>query len=163
MPVGQGSLTVFTNEQGGIIDDTIVMQQDDCLYVVSNAACAEKDLIHIRKHLVDFQNKGGDVDLQIINDHSLIAIQGPSAAAALEKLVGKDLNDFGFMHGRFMDVAGIPCHIARSGYTGEDGFEVKIITYLAYIKCGERRNFHVYIYIYIYIYIYVCVVCVWYL
>ncbi|KAI7849510.1 glycine cleavage system T protein [Circinella umbellata] len=128
MPVGQGSLTVFTNEQGGIIDDTIVMQQDDCLYVVSNAACADKDLAHIRKHLADFQNKGGDVDLQIINDHSLIAIQGPSAATALEKLVGKDLNDFGFMHGRFMDVAGIPCHIARSGYTGEDGFELSVPT-----------------------------------
>lgn len=125
LPVGQGTLSVFTNEQGGIIDDTIVMQQDKCLYVVSNAACADKDLVHIRKHLVEFQNKGGDVDLQIIDDHSLIAIQGPSAAAALEKLVGHSLNDFGFMHGKFMDVAGVPCHVARSGYTGEDGFEVK--------------------------------------
>ncbi|KAI8149101.1 aminomethyltransferase mitochondrial precursor [Fennellomyces sp. T-0311] len=128
MPVGQGSLSVFTNEQGGIIDDTIIMQQENCLYVVSNAACADKDLAHIRKHLAEFQNKGGDVDLQIIDDHSLIAIQGPSAAAALEQLVGKSLNDFGFMHGRFMDVAGIPCHVARSGYTGEDGFELSIPT-----------------------------------
>ncbi|KAL1927889.1 hypothetical protein VTP01DRAFT_3294 [Rhizomucor pusillus] len=128
LPVGQGTLSVFTNEQGGIIDDTIVMQQDKCLYVVSNAACADKDLVHIRKHLVEFQNKGGDVDLQIIDDHSLIAIQGPSAAAALEKLVGHSLNDFGFMHGKFMDVAGVPCHVARSGYTGEDGFELSVPT-----------------------------------
>ncbi|KAI8388214.1 uncharacterized protein BYT42DRAFT_559288 [Radiomyces spectabilis] len=128
MPVGQGSLSVFTNEQGGIIDDTIVMQHEDSLYVVSNAGCADKDTAHIRKHLAEFQKKGGDVDWEIITDHSLIAIQGPSAAAALEALVGKSLNDFGFMNGRFMDVAGVPCHIARSGYTGEDGFELSIPT-----------------------------------
>lgn len=125
MPVGQGTLSVFTNEQGGIIDDTIIMQQEDNLYVVSNAACADKDIAHIRKHLTEFQNKGGDVDFNIITDHSLIAIQGPKAAAALEELVGKDLNDFSFMHGRHMDIAGVPCHVARSGYTGEDGFEVR--------------------------------------
>lgn len=136
LPVGQGTLSVFTNEQGGIIDDTIIMQQEKCLYVVSNAACAIKDLAHIGKHLVAFQNQGGDVDLEIIDDHSLIAIQGPSAAKALEQLVGQDLNDFGFMHGKFMDVAGVPCHVARSGYTGEDGFEVIIII----MMMVDKRN-----------------------
>jgi aminomethyltransferase len=124
LPVGQGTLSVFTNEQGGIIDDTIVMQHQDSLYVVSNAGCADKDLAHIRKHLQAFQNKGGDVDFQVITDHSLIAIQGPKAAAALEGLVGKSLSDFSFMHGKHLEVAGVPCHVARSGYTGEDGFEV---------------------------------------
>lgn len=117
-------MTLFTNEQGGIIDDTIVMQQKDSLYVVSNAGCADKDLAHIQKHLADFQKKGGEVEFNVITDHSLIAIQGPKAAAALEQLVGKSLNDFAFMEGKFMDVAGVPCHLARSGYTGEDGFEV---------------------------------------
>ncbi|ORX45548.1 aminomethyltransferase mitochondrial precursor [Hesseltinella vesiculosa] len=128
MPVGQGTLSVFTNEQGGIIDDTIIMQQEDSLYVVSNAGCAEKDLAHIRKHLTLFQNQGGDVDFKIIDDHSLIAIQGPKAAAALQDLISGDLNDFGFMTGRFMDINGIPCHVARSGYTGEDGFELSVPT-----------------------------------
>ncbi|KAL0080777.1 hypothetical protein J3Q64DRAFT_1706067 [Phycomyces blakesleeanus] len=128
LPVGQGTLSVFTNEQGGIIDDTIIMQQKDSLYVVSNAGCADKDLAHIRKHLADFQNKGGDVDLKIIDDHSLIAIQGPKAAAALESLTGTSLQDFAFMNGRFMDIAGVPCHVARSGYTGEDGFELSVPT-----------------------------------
>ncbi|KAI8366257.1 hypothetical protein BD560DRAFT_401109 [Blakeslea trispora] len=128
LPIGQGTLSVFTNEQGGIIDDTIVMQQKDSLYVVSNAGCADKDLAHIRKHLIEFQNKGGDVDLQVITDHSLIALQGPKAAAALEALVGQSLNDFSFMHGRHMDVSGVPCHVARSGYTGEDGFELSVPT-----------------------------------
>lgn len=126
LPVGQGTLSVFTNEQGGIIDDTIVMQHEKSLYVVSNAGCADKDLAHIRKHLADFQNKGGDVDFNVITDHSLIAIQGPKAAAALEGLVGKSLEDFSFMHGKYLDVAGVPCHVARSGYTGEDGFEVSL-------------------------------------
>ncbi|KAI8968891.1 putative aminomethyl transferase [Mycotypha africana] len=128
LPIGQGTLSLFTNEQGGIIDDTIIMQQENSLYVVSNAACADKDLAHIRKHLTEFQNKGGDVDLNIITDHSLVAIQGPSAAAALEGLVGQSLSDFGFMHGKNLDIAGIPCHVARSGYTGEDGFELSIPT-----------------------------------
>ncbi|KAI8375424.1 hypothetical protein EDC96DRAFT_497253 [Choanephora cucurbitarum] len=128
LPVGQGTLSVFTNEQGGIIDDTILMQQKDSLYVVSNAGCADKDLAHIRHHLAEFQNKGGDVDFQVITDHSLIALQGPKAAAALEALVGQSLHDFSFMHGRHMDIQGVPCHVARSGYTGEDGFELSIPT-----------------------------------
>ncbi|CAO0790686.1 unnamed protein product [Mucor circinelloides] len=128
LPVGQGTLSVFTNEQGGIIDDTIVMQHQDSLYVVSNAGCADKDLAHIRKHLAEFQKKGGEVDFNVITDHSLIAIQGPKAAAALETLVGQSLADFSFMHGKHMEVAGVPCHIARSGYTGEDGFELSVPT-----------------------------------
>ena len=92
--------------------------------MVSNAGCADKDLAHIRAHLKTFQNKGGDVDLKIIDDHALVALQGPKAAAVLESLVGKDLRDFPFMDGRYMTIKGIDCHVARSGYTGEDGFEV---------------------------------------
>jgi aminomethyltransferase len=125
LPVGSSTLSVFTNENGGIIDDTIICKHQDSLYVVSNAGCADKDLAHIGAQLKAFQNKGGDVDLKIIDDHSLIAIQGPKAAAVIEGLVGKSLQDFPFMDGRFMTIKGIECHVARSGYTGEDGFEVR--------------------------------------
>jgi len=104
------------------------LAQADSLYVVSNAACADKDLAHINKHLKAFQDKGGDVDLKIIEDHSLVAIQGPKAAAALEGLIGEDLKDFSFMNGRCMTIRGVHCHVARSGYTGEDGFELSIPT-----------------------------------
>ncbi|KAF9940432.1 hypothetical protein BGZ65_007051 [Modicella reniformis] len=123
LPVGSSTLSVFTNENGGIIDDTIICKHEDSLYVVSNAGCADKDLAHILGHLKDFQNKGGDVDLKIIDDHSLVALQGPKAAAVLESLVGKDLRDLPFMDTRFLTIKGIHCHVARSGYTGEDGFE----------------------------------------
>ncbi|OZJ04224.1 hypothetical protein BZG36_02965 [Bifiguratus adelaidae] len=126
MPVGQGTLSVFTNENGGIIDDTILMQQEDSLYIVSNAACAEKDLAHIRKHLKAFQDKGGDVDVKVIDDHSLIAIQGPKAMQALERIAGEKLTNMNFMTGRLMTIRGVPVHVARSGYTGEDGFELSI-------------------------------------
>ncbi|GJJ73273.1 aminomethyltransferase [Entomortierella parvispora] len=126
LKVGQSTLSVFTNENGGIIDDTIICKQEDSLYVVSNAGCADKDLAHIRAHLKEFQNKGGDVDLKIIDDHQLIALQGPKAAAVLEGLVGKDLRDLPFMDGRSMTIKGIECHVARSGYTGEDGFEISV-------------------------------------
>ncbi|KAJ1674553.1 hypothetical protein EV182_003048 [Spiromyces aspiralis] len=128
LPAGTGSLSLMTNESGGIIDDTIITNQGDALYMVSNAACAESDLAHIRKHLAEFQKKGGEVELQVIGDHSLIALQGPDSAKVLADLVSKDLSDMAFMTARWMDVAGVRCHVARSGYTGEDGFELSVPT-----------------------------------
>ncbi|KAF8975095.1 hypothetical protein BGZ46_009437 [Entomortierella lignicola] len=126
LPVGSSTLSVFTNENGGIIDDTIICKHQESLYVVSNAGCADKDLAHIRAQLKEFQNKGGDVELNIIDDHSLIALQGPQAAPVLESLIGKDLRDLPFMDARFITIKGIDCHVARSGYTGEDGFEISV-------------------------------------
>ncbi|KAF9584359.1 hypothetical protein BGW38_006743 [Lunasporangiospora selenospora] len=126
LPVGSSTLSVFTNENGGIIDDTIICKHADSLYVVSNAGCADKDLAHIRAQLKAFQDKGGDVDLKIIDDHQLIAIQGPKAAQVVERLAEKDLRSLPFMDARNMTIKGIDVHVARSGYTGEDGFEISV-------------------------------------
>ncbi|KAJ3243869.1 hypothetical protein HDU78_011700 [Chytriomyces hyalinus] len=129
LPVGSSTLSVFTNDNGGIIDDTVINKRSaDSLYVVSNAGCAEKDLKHIRSRLADFQNKGGDVDVKVIDDMSLVAIQGPKAVGIISALAGSKngLSDFKFMTARQMELKGIPVYISRCGYTGEDGFEISV-------------------------------------
>lgn len=119
--VGGSSLTVYTNENGGIIDDLIVQKQDDHLFVVSNAGTREQDLEHLQKQMKQFN---GDVKLEVL-DRSLVALQGPKAAESLQEWVdGFDLRNLKFMHGRDLKVNGIDVHVTRCGYTGEDGFEV---------------------------------------
>lgn len=77
LPLGSSTLSVFTNEKGGIIDDTIINNHDEkSLYVVSNAGCADKDLAHIRNKLSDFKAKGFDVNVSVLNHLSLVALQG---------------------------------------------------------------------------------------
>ncbi|XP_063610153.1 aminomethyltransferase, mitochondrial-like [Penaeus indicus] len=122
-----GTLSLFTNEKGGIIDDLICSKTDqDYLYVVSNAGCKEKDLQHLREHLASFKAGGGDVELEIIDDHGLVAVQGPAMANILQPLVEGDLSQLYFMTTQEMNVAGIPCRVTRCGYTGEDGVEISV-------------------------------------
>lgn len=76
LPLDNSILSVFTNENGGIIDDTVICKHNDHIHIVSNAACADKDTAHIRKEISKFQQRGGDVNLKIIDDHALLALQG---------------------------------------------------------------------------------------
>ncbi|KAI9598911.1 hypothetical protein BDF19DRAFT_429513 [Syncephalis fuscata] len=128
LPEGHGTLSVYTDEDGGIIDDLIVTNENNSLYIVSNAGCTEKDLKHVREQLDRFKSEvpGADVHLETLDDSSLLALQGPKAASVLEKLTGKGLADQAFMTARKMKVAGLDCHVARCGYTGEDGFEISV-------------------------------------
>ncbi|EXX59023.1 glycine decarboxylase subunit T [Rhizophagus irregularis DAOM 197198w] len=126
LPVDNSILSVFTNENGGIIDDTVICKHNDHIHIVSNAACADKDTTHIRKEINKFQQRGGDVNLKIIDDHALLALQGPKAASVLQELCDKDLSDFMFMTARHLNIKGFDCHVTRSGYTGEDGFEIGV-------------------------------------
>lgn len=125
---GTGSLSVFTNEKGGIIDDTVITKVTaNHLYIVVNAGCREKDLAHIGKHLAAAQAKGLDVSMTLHDDRSLLALQGPAAHEVVAALApGVDLKAMYFSDFRTFDIAGIPCWVTRTGYTGEDGFEISV-------------------------------------
>lgn len=124
---GTGSLTVFTNEKGGAIDDSVITKvTDEHIYLVVNAGCRDKDLEHIGKHLEDFKAKGGDVSWHIHDERSLLALQGPLAAPVLQFLTKDDLSKLYFGEFRTLDINGAHCFLTRTGYTGEDGFEISV-------------------------------------
>lgn len=108
----------FTNDQGGILDDLMFANRGDHLFVVVNAACKEADIAHMRAGLPG-------IEVEEITDRALLALQGPKAEAALEALVP------GVAEMMFMDVAVLDSSfgelwISRSGYTGEDGYEISV-------------------------------------
>ncbi|CAL8259752.1 unnamed protein product [Gadus morhua 'NCC'] len=123
----QGTLTLFTNEKGGIIDDLIVTKTDqNYLYVVSNAGCADKDSALMKSRLAEFKAAGADVDLEFL-DQALIAVQGPSMARVLQSGMKEDLSKLTFMTSALATVFGVPdCRVTRCGYTGEDGVEISV-------------------------------------
>ncbi|KAK1260858.1 hypothetical protein QJS04_geneDACA018007 [Acorus gramineus] len=124
---GTGTLTVFTNDKGGAIDDSVVTKvADDHVYLVVNAGCRDKDLAHIGAHMEAFKKKGGAVDWHIHDERSLLALQGPLAGAVLQTLTKEDLSKFYFGEFKMLDVNGVHCFLTRTGYTGEDGFEISV-------------------------------------
>ncbi|XP_038628260.1 aminomethyltransferase, mitochondrial [Tachyglossus aculeatus] len=123
----QGMLSLFTNEEGGIIDDLIVTNtSDNHLYVVSNAGCWEKDMTLMQNKVKELKSAGYDVDLEMI-ENALVALQGPSTAQVLQAGVSDDLRKLPFMTSAVMNVFGVPgCRVTRCGYTGEDGVEISV-------------------------------------
>ncbi|NXX98152.1 GCST protein, partial [Centropus bengalensis] len=124
---GQGTLTLLTNEKGGIVDDLIVTNTlEGYLYVVSNAGCADKDLAIMRGRAVELQAAGGDVHLEV-SDNALLALQGPCTAQVLQAGLSDDLAKLSFMTSIATAVFGVPgCRVTRCGYTGEDGVEISV-------------------------------------
>ncbi|NXU33484.1 GCST protein, partial [Drymodes brunneopygia] len=125
---GQGTLTLLTNEKGGITDDLIVTNtSEDHLYVVSNAACAGKDLAILRDRAAQLQATGSDVHVEV-SDNALLALQGsPSMARVLQAGLSDDLAKLSFMNSITTTVFGVPgCRVTRCGYTGEDGVEISV-------------------------------------
>lgn len=123
----QGTLSVFTNEQGGILDDLIVSKTEEgYLYVVSNAGCADKDFNNMQTQAEQCRKKGMDVKVEMICN-GLLALQGPSMSSVLQEGVDFDLNKLPFMTNKMATVFGIPeCRVTRCGYTGEDGVEISV-------------------------------------
>lgn len=121
LPPGAIRYTLLLNEKGGILDDLMVTRtaRDGVLFLVVNAACKDADFAHIEKHLP------AGVTLQRLPERALIALQGPKAADVFARFA-PDAAAQAFMTGVDMNVAGIPCMVSRSGYTGEDGYEISV-------------------------------------
>eukprot|EP00636_Phaeomonas_parva_P011534 CAMPEP_0118881804 /NCGR_PEP_ID=MMETSP1163-20130328/21180_1 /TAXON_ID=124430 /ORGANISM="Phaeomonas parva, Strain CCMP2877" /LENGTH=401 /DNA_ID=CAMNT_0006818673 /DNA_START=42 /DNA_END=1247 /DNA_ORIENTATION=+ len=122
---GEGRLSLITNEDGGIIDDTVISNKGDSLYMVVNGACKYGDMEHFDKYLAEFT---GDCTYEYHHTQNLVALQGPASAAVLQRLVGDqiDLTRMAFMTTTEATIAGAECGVTRCGYTGEDGFEISI-------------------------------------
>ena len=121
-PHGRAKYTVLTNHQGGIVDDLIVTKRgDNDFFAVINAGCKDKDIAWIKENLPD------SVDLTILDDRALIALQGPQAETVLRETLKIDTEGMPYMwmiDSQLSD--GTPIFISRLGYTGEDGFELSV-------------------------------------
>ncbi|MFK0086668.1 glycine cleavage system aminomethyltransferase GcvT [Pseudomonas sp. NPDC090755] len=121
LPVGMQRYAMFTNEQGGILDDLMVANLgNDELFLVVNAACKDQDLAHLRKHI------GNECEIKpLFEERALLALQGPAAVTVLARLA-PDVAKMTFMQFQPVKLLGVDCFVSRSGYTGEDGFEISV-------------------------------------
>ncbi|KEQ08137.1 glycine cleavage system aminomethyltransferase GcvT [Pseudorhizobium pelagicum] len=108
----------FTDDNGNILDDLMIANRGDHLLVVVNAACKEADVAHMQANL-------GGCSVTLLTDRALLALQGPKAETVLASLA-PDVSTMKFMDVREVSLVGSPCIVSRSGYSGEDGFEISV-------------------------------------
>jgi aminomethyltransferase len=121
---GQQRYSFFTNNAAGILDDLMVTRagkgdDKDHLIMVVNASCKDQDLSHLQANL------NNRCEVEPMFDRALMALQGPRAAAVMQKIAPESAA-MKFMTGRPLNVGGMQCFVTRSGYTGEDGFEISV-------------------------------------
>ncbi|MCK6414040.1 MAG: glycine cleavage system aminomethyltransferase GcvT [Giesbergeria sp.] len=120
LPVGKQRYGLLLNDEGGIIDDLMFFRvAQDEIFVIVNGACKVGDIAHIQARI------GQHCQVIPMPDHALLALQGPQAAAALARLA-PGVEKLVFMTGSQFTIADCDCFVTRSGYTGEDGFEISV-------------------------------------
>lgn len=116
---GRQRYSQFTGPDGGVLDDLMVANFGDHLFLVVNAACKAADEAHLRAHLSDI------CEIESLGHRALLALQGPKAESALAKLYA-EAPGMKFMDAGPRRIMGFDCFVSRSGYTGEDGFEISV-------------------------------------
>jgi aminomethyltransferase len=135
--LGQQKYSLLLAENGGILDDLMFSRWPGGIYMVVNGAVKYEDIAHLREHLPD------EITINHLDDRALLALQGPKAFDVLKRhTTGKwPLEALVFMKGGQFEIAGVDAYISRSGYTGEDGFEISIpadaAEKIADLLCGE--------------------------
>jgi aminomethyltransferase len=119
LALNQQRYAFFTDPSGGILDDLMVTRRDGDLLLVVNAGCKDADIRHLVTHI------GHRCQVQPLPERALLALQGPRAAEALSHL-NPSVAQLVFMTGGAFKLAGADCYVTRSGYTGEDGFEISV-------------------------------------
>ena len=120
LPVGLQRYALFTDDEGGILDDLMVANAGDHLFLVVNAACKDADLAHLRAKI------GDKCEIEpLFEQRALLALQGPKAVDVLARLAPQ-VASMTFMQFATVELLGVECHVSRSGYTGEDGYEISV-------------------------------------
>ena len=119
LPLGKQRYGLLLNDQGGIMDDLMFFNRGDDIFVIVNGACKAQDIAHIQQKI------GKLCSVIPMPEMALLALQGPLAVTALSRLA-PGVEKLVFMTGGRFDVAGCDCFLTRSGYTGEDGFEISV-------------------------------------
>jgi len=126
LPVNQQRYTLFTNDEGGVLDDLMICRRSETQFLlVVNAACKTDDLSYLQNYL------SAENTVKMLEDRALLALQGPGSVAVMSELA-PSLIALQFMQAAECEIAGVPCFVTRSGYTGEDGFEISLS-----VDCAE--------------------------